>query len=219
MKASNILKIILMVTVISLSFTSCEKEETIETVELSLEERMNNIYKLNESVLKYDNLSKKKKLNSKSYQKEEQEIINSVVENSKVIFDHLGIKEQELLEVTNENNEVVNTGEIYVAFGLALISSHNSKNSNTSSKTNFMKRGDVGDCLMEATGLNALVALGDAAYALYGGEVAAGWAVDAAAAAAFRKAAFTAAKKIILRSAGGFGAIVMVAQFTNCMLN
>lgn len=208
-----------MVTVFSLCFTSCEKEEFTETIELSFEERMNNIYKLNESVVKYGNFSKKKKSNSKLYQKEKQEIISSVVENSKVIFDHLGIKEQELLEITSESNEEVNTDDIYVAFGLALISSHNSQNSNTSSKTNFMEKGDFGDCLMEATGLNALVALGDAAYALYGGEVAAGWAVDAAAATAFRKAAFTAAKKIILRSAGGFGAIVMLAQFTNCMLN
>jgi hypothetical protein len=81
-----------------------------------------------------------------------------------------------------------------------------------------MQKGDFGDCLMEATGLNALIAVGDAAYALYGGEVTAGMAADAAAAAAFRKAAFSAAKKIILRTAGGFGAIVMIAQFTNCML-
>lgn len=142
-----------------------------------------------------------------------------VVQNSKIIFDHLGIEEQELINISNEINGEIGTDDIYVAFGLALISSHNSSNSNTANKTILMKSGDFGDCLMEATGLNALVALGDAAYALYGGEVAAGWAVDAAAATAFRKAAFSAAKKIILRSAGGFGAVIMLGQFTNCMLS
>ena len=80
-----------------------------------------------------------------------------------------------------------------------------------------MKRGDVGHCLMEATGLNALIALGDAAYALYGGEVAAGWAVDAAAATALRKAALEAATNIIKRAAAGFGAIIMITEFTICM--
>ena len=62
-----------MATVFTLSFSSCEKEEITETIELSLEERMNNIYKLNESVVKYGNFSKKKKFNSKPSQQEEQE--------------------------------------------------------------------------------------------------------------------------------------------------
>lgn len=208
-----------MITIFSLGLISCEKEEITKTIELSLEERMNNIYKLNESIIIFDNFSKKKNLNSKSNQKEEQKIISNVVENSKVIFDHLGIKEQELLNIVNESNEVVSTDDIYVAFGLALISSYNSSNLDVANKTCFMKRGDVGDCLMEATGLNALVALGDAAYALYGGEVAAGWAVDSAAASALRAAAFSTAKKVILRAAGGFGAVIMLAQFTNCMLS
>lgn len=145
-----------------------------------------------------------------------------MVENSKNIFDYLGIEEEELKNISNENGDNINTDDIYVAFGLALIFSYykvdNSKTANKGLNIQTMQKGDVGNCLMEATGLNALVALGDAAYALYGGEVTAGMAVDAAAATAFRKAAFSAAKKIILRSAGGFGAIVMIAQFTNCML-
>jgi hypothetical protein len=85
-----------------------------------------------------------------------------VVENSKNIFDYLGIEEEELKNISNENGDNINTDDIYVAFGLALIFSYykvdNSKTANKGLNIQTMQKGDVGNCLMEATGLNALVA-------------------------------------------------------------
>lgn len=69
---------------------------------------------------------------------------------------------------------------------------------------------------MKATRLNVLIALRDAAAILHPGEVIASMAVDIA--AAFKKAALQAAKKIILRTAGGFGAVIMVAECIACMV-
>ena len=163
----------------------------------------------------------------------EKELISAAVGNSKSIFDYLGVNEKEFKNLINESGKNVSTDDIYIAFGLALISSYNKDNSlNASSHsgsddslkyfriTNYkiIQRESAIDCLMEATGVNALIALGDAAAALYIGEASAGWAVDAAAAAAYRKAAISAVKKIILRASGGFGAIVMIVQFTNCIM-
>ena len=226
----NTLKLIFVSFIISLCFTSCEKEEVIETNELGvneldLRERRDNINKLNESIIEYSNFSKREKknskkgtLNSKSYQREEQELVNSVVKNSKIIFDDLGVEESELKLISSQNSDTADTDDVYVAFGLALASSHNFQSSDVNNGGSLtVNGGSIGGCLMEATGVNSLIALGDAAYTLYGGEVAAGHAVDSAAAAKFRRAALKAATKIIKRAAGGFGAIVMIADFTRCM--
>lgn len=165
--------------------------------------------KLNESFISYNNYFNKLKITSVD-KKEEEKLVNSIVYNSKTIFNQLGIEEKDIVNLSEGNSD-----DVYVAFGIALVYSYKNQN-NLDSKT--MKGGEVGDCLMKATGLNALVALGDAAATLYAGEVTASMAVDAAAAAAFKKAALQAAKKIILRAAGGFGAVIMVVEFTTCMM-
>ena len=211
---------------------------------LTLDEKVESLNKLNNSLLEYVNFSKNIKMVSESshvslkesshVSLKEKELISAAVGNSKSIFDYLGVNEKEFKNLINESGKNVSTDDIYIAFGLALISIYNKDNSlNASSHSGsddslkysrktlnykIIQRESAIDCLMEATGVNALIALGDAAAALYIGEASAGWAVDAAAAAAYRKAAISAAKKIILRAAGGFGAIVMIVQFTNCMM-
>lgn len=128
----------------------------------------------------------------------------------------MGVSEEDIDKVIEESSAYVDSDDIYVAFGLAIISSYNEFGiNNFESKT--MQKGDFGYCLKEATGVNALVTLGNTAYTLYTGEVAASMAVDAVAAAAFRKAALKAATKVIAGFATGFGAVVMVIDFVTCM--
>lgn len=215
----KMLKSIFIFFLVSISFISCEKDDglDIQLDTLSFEDRINNLNELNQSFINFEKFSnpKNKNLSPKLQQAQKQKLVNSIVFQSKNIFQHLGVDEQEIKDISNGNID-----DVYVAFGIALISSYNDSSLNTENKNiNFtmIQKGDFGDCLMEATGLNALVALGDSAFALYAGEVAADFAVDAAAKAAFRKAAVKAATKIITRAAGGFGAIVMVAEFTYCM--
>lgn len=54
---------------------------------------------------------------------------------------------------------------------------------------------------------------------IYASETAVGFAVDSAAASSFRKAGLKAARKVITRYAGLFGAAVMLAEFAYCMAN
>mgnify|MGYP005847726795 CR=1 FL=1 len=208
----NNLTRVFLISLISIILISCEKEEDIRSNEvlnsLSYLERIENINELNKSFLDFNDFIKSKKSNLNSESKTEQSLTSSIVLKSKVIFDQLGIEEHEIDEISNGN-----TDEVYVAFAIALISAHNKSDLNNE----VMMKADFLDCLGEATGVNALIALGDSAYALYAGEVSAGFAVDTAAAAAFRRSAMKAATKIIARTAGGFGAIVMLAEFTICM--
>ena len=161
----NLFKTVLIICTLIFSLTSCENEELVADSDLlSLEERVENLNKLKNSLFEYKKFSKNNKLASKSnsISFKEQKLIGTVVENSKNIFDYLGIDEEDLKNISKESGENVNTDDIYVAFGLALISSYNNAdNSNTASKAlniSYMRKGDFGDCLMEATGLNALVA-------------------------------------------------------------
>lgn len=191
------------------------QEDTVPQIILpSYQERINNLENLNLKIIDLSNSAKKNKLNSKNLSDYDEAIIRSIVDETKVIFEQLGINENDFLNIDTEEN--INTDDIYVAFGLAVVTGYNNQ-----SGTSALSKADGNfvDCLMEATGLNALAALGDATAAIYSGEVAAGWAVDSAAAAAFQSAALNAAKKIILRTATGIGAVIMVAQFTYCMLN
>lgn len=180
----------------------------------SYQERVNNLEKLSLKIIDMSNSAKANKLNDINTNDYPETIIQSVVDQTKIIFEQLGVNENDLLNI--DTVEMINTDDIYFAFGLALIVGYNNLSEiPTMSKVD----GDFVECLMQATGLNSLAALGDAAAAIYSGEVAAGWAVDSAAATAFQSAALSAAKKIILRTATGFGAIIMLGSFTYCMLS
>lgn len=83
--------------------------------------------------------------------------------------------------------------------------------------SNGYARGSFGSCLMDVVGITALVDVAFALGKLYGGEVSAGMAVDAAAASAFRKSAIKAAKKVITKLAGPIGAAIMIGELLYCM--
>ncbi len=197
-------------------FISC-KEESVQ-ISQSYAERINNLDELSASFAKLTaNYSKHKKrlsdLNSIQTKSNTQSLnsnieIKSFVNKSKRIYEFLGVKEREIKDVAKEY-----TDDVYLILGISLVYKHNSDNI-LKTKGNV---GNIKDCLMEAVGLDVLVSLGDMAYTLYKGEVAAGMAVDAVAAAAFKKAALKAAKKIALRALGGLGAVVAIVKFTDCI--
>jgi hypothetical protein len=63
----NLFKTALIIFTLTFSLISCEKEELIEDSNLlSLEERVENLNKLNNSLFEYTNFLKNKKLTSKS---------------------------------------------------------------------------------------------------------------------------------------------------------
>ena len=143
--------------------------------------------------------------------KVQSDFLKPIAEDTKTIFKDIGFVEEDLKEITGgEIND-----DVYAIFGILLSYKH-SESSNLS-KTNLKNEGDLWYCAAEAFGINAAATLVNSLHALYLGEVAAGWAVDAAAAAAFRSAAMKAAGKILTRLGGGFGAVLMVYEFADCM--
>ena len=73
------------------------------------------------------------------------------------------------------------------------------------------------DCFKSTIGFDVAIALIESTYGLYAVEVAAGWAVDSTAAAAFRKAGIQAAKEVIKKYLGFIGAAVVIGEFIWCL--
>ncbi len=167
-----------------------QKDSESEIILPSYQERVENLEKLSLKIVDMSNSAKANKLNDIDTNDYPEIIIQSVVDETRIIFEQLGVSQNDLLNIDTIEN--INTDDIYFAFGLALIVSYNNQ-----SETPTMSKvdGDFVECLMQATGLNSLSALGDSAAAIYSGEVAAGWAVDSAAATAFQSAALSIAKK------------------------
>lgn len=205
-----------MVTVFSLSFTSCEKEEIINENDLSFlskEERIQNLNNLSSNFATYNSRVKMNSNLSKSNNSENQILLNDIILQSKSILSNLGLNENDLSEIPKEELE-----KFYVTFGAAMVTKHNSTLNSANAKS-YAAKGDAWGCFKSAVGVDAIATLVEAGYELYAGETAAGWAVDSAAAAAFRKAGVQAAKKVITRWAGFFGAAVVVGEFLWCMAN
>lgn len=206
-----------MVTVLSLTFTSCEKEEIINENDLSFlskEERIQNLNNLSSNFATYNSRVKVNSNLSKSNNSENQILLNDIILQSKSILSNLGLNENDLSEIPKEELE-----KFYVTFGAAMVTKHNSTLNSANAKSYAAKKGDTWDCFKSAVGVDAIATLVEAGYELYAGETAAGWAVDSAAATAFRKAGVEAAKKVITRWAGFFGAAVVVGEFLWCMAN
>ncbi len=211
MKNINKTLIAIMLFFTSLAFINCSEENSIEeNTYLSYEERINKLNILNSKVdLFISQLNEKEK--NKTQAKTQSDFLKPIAEDTKTIFKDIGFDEEDLKEITGgEIND-----DVYAIFGILLSYKHSE--SSNSSKTNLKKGGDVWYCATEAFGINAATTLVNSLYALYGGEVAAGFAVDAAAAAAFRSAAMKAAGKILTRLGGGFGAVLMAIEFAECM--
>ncbi len=192
-----------------LFFNSCSKDEFTESNELiSYEDRIENLEKLSNLVfdLNARAISKSTDLN----EEDALALLTPVIEQSKGIFQYLGITPRDL----NLNDEEENL--VFAAFGMAMAIEFKTKDIEVTSTGMYAKSGFV-DCLKDVVGLTAVTTLVEAGLELYAGEVAAGYAVDAVAAAAFRKAALKAAGTIIKRFAGPVGAVVMIAEFAYCM--
>ncbi|MBS9774471.1 MAG: hypothetical protein KGV59_04860 [Tenacibaculum sp.] len=146
----------------------------------------------------------KQLLKSQELHKNEKQLITTFIDNSKEILADLSIKEQEIIDISKDYSD-----DFYFIFGVALTYEYNK---NLSGENNILT-----DCLFEASGVTAIFALAESAYTLYGGEVAAGWAVDAAAAKAFRKAALKSVKKIFSKAFPGLGVAAMSYDFYICL--
>ena len=212
------IKLVFALFIVGFSIISCEKQEEIISENdlsfLTKEERIQNLNNLSTNFATYNNRVKKENSNlSKSNNSENQILLNDIILQSKSILGNLGLNENDLSEIPEEELE-----KFYVTFGAAIVTKHNSTISSTNSKS-YAAKGDAWGCFKSAVGVDAIATLVEAGYELYAGETAAGWAVDSAAAAAFRKAGVQAAKKVITRWAGFFGAAVVVGEFLWCMAN
>ena len=204
----------MMLFFVSLSFFNCQNEDLNEIESLSLEERVANLNDLsNDVMIFFKEYNKKEKNKSKFSKNETNKLLNPIINKTRKILAHLGLTKSDLEKVSGEN-----VNSVYAVFGIALVAKHKS-NLNTKETNLFSREKGAWECLKEALGVDAIAAFAESAYALYGGEVAAGWAVDGAAAAAFRSAGLSAAKSAIKRFAGGLGAIIVIAEFTICMLD
>ncbi|WP_271407376.1 hypothetical protein [Tenacibaculum soleae] len=205
--------------IILLTFLACgEKDEIIEFNSLNSEIPVS-LHELDYNLVNFYNQFSNQKAKSKNLI-ENEKLLDPIILNTKKIMARLGLKEIDLINASLSNQDI--------KFFYSIIGANFAKNhllyNNTlllTKKNNSKSRkgGDLLNCLGEAVGINALITLGDAAYTLYAGEITAGFAVDAAAAAAFRKAALKAATGIIGRFATGLGAVYATYKFVDCMLS
>ncbi len=187
---------------------SCSEDEFTESGELiSYEDRIENLEKLSSSVF---DLNAQVILKSSDLNGEDALVmLTPVIEQSKEIFHHLGVSKKNL-NLNDEEEDLV-----FAAFGIAMVIEYEKRYK--ADNEQIMAKGGFGECLADVLGFTALATLAKAGLELYAGEVAAGYAVDAAAAKAFRKAALQAAGKIISRFAGPIGAAIMVGEFAFCL--
>lgn len=158
----------------------------------TLNENLSNSINLNEAILEPENVS----------------IMANIGSQTRTILNNLSLSENYLIDSLDVESEDLET--FYIAYGIALGNMHSEPSI----------QGEILPCLGQALGIDAFAALLEAGYHLYAGEVAAGWAVDSAAAAAFRRAGIRAARAAITRFAGGFiGAAIILGQFAYCMAN
>ena len=144
-------------------------------------------------------------------------VINDIINNSKDIMNDFGLTEN-LLFLENETESEKEIA--YLTIGLGLASKHlDNGDYDFDLPYNYETNGDVWNCLGQAIGLDAFGAFIEASYAMYASEVSAGWAVDSAAAQAFRAAGVKAARKAITRFLGPVGAMIAIGVFINCMIN
>lgn len=196
-----------------LAFINCSEDNTEETTFLSYGERMHKLNKLNKKVnLFIGQINEKKKIKNEA--KTQNDFIISIAEDTKTILKDIGFDEEDLKEITG--GEVYD--EVYAIFGILLSYKHSESTNSNKSDIELNKGGNVWECAKAAFGITAATTLIDSLYALYAGEVAAGWAVDAAAAAAFRSAALKAAGQVLVRVGSGVGAAWMIGSFAYCLL-
>lgn len=213
MKNINKTLIAIMLFFTSLAFINCSEENTIEeNTFLSYEERINKLNILNSKVdLFKSQLNEKEK--NKTQAKTQSDFLKPIAEDTKTIFKDIGFDEEDLKEITGgEIND-----DVYAIFGILLSLKH--ENSSRLNKNDLYQKigDDVWDCAKRAFGITAATTLIDSLYALYTGEIAAGWAVDAAAASALRSAALKAAGQVLVRAGMGAGAAWMIGSFIWCM--
>ena len=213
MKTINRILVIIMFIFTSLAFVNCSEDNIIEeNNHLSYEERIQKLKILNSNVdLFLNQLNEKEKY--KIQAKTQDDFLKPIAENTKTIFKDIGFDEEDLKEITGgEIND-----DVYAIFGIMLSAKH--ENSTDINKKGLYSRkgGDALECAKSAFGITAATTLIDSLYALYAGEVAAGWAVDAAAASALRSAALKAAGQVLVRAGMGAGVAWMIGSFIWCM--
>lgn len=212
MKTIKKILLLTLFSVSALAFYNCDGEK--ENTFLSFQER---IQKLNNLTFKVDDLMGKlaNKKGNLAFLKTQENELEPIAEDFKSILKDIGFEDTDLKEITG--GEINN--DVYAIFGVMLAFKHSESSNSDKIYFNISNNrgGSLAYCAAEAFGVNAAVALVNSLHALYAGEVAAGFAVDAAAATAFRSAALKAAGKIISRFAGGLGAIIMLAEFASCM--
>uniref|UniRef100_UPI00404A7478 hypothetical protein n=1 Tax=Flavobacterium sp. TaxID=239 RepID=UPI00404A7478 len=144
-------------------------------------------------------------------------LVSEIVSNTKDIFEHLGVAESDLFTLEDQQEREIS----YIALGIGLATKHLESGDITGLPDGFdlQANGQLWDCFKTAVGIDVFSALIESAYAMYAAEVNAGWAVDTAAKAAFRKAGVKAVKQIMTSYFGGFGAAIMIGSFLWCMAN